>query len=96
MVFAMKTNVLEEIRYEREHQIVDLGYNEQWDDEYKNYQLVKAAICYANPLIANLKNIVPSAWPFDKVYWKPRTYRENLIRAAALIVAEIERVDRIK
>lgn len=33
-------------------------------------------------------------WPWDWKWWKPRSKRENLIRAAALIVAEIERLDR--
>lgn len=88
-----KLSVLDEIDLERQHQIEDLGYNAQWDDEYKNFQLAKAAECYVNPYAMK---IVPQYWPFNWVYWKPRTYRENLIRAAALIVAEIERIDRIK
>lgn len=33
-------------------------------------------------------------WPCDWDWWKPRAPRQNLIRAAALIVAEIERIDR--
>jgi hypothetical protein len=33
-------------------------------------------------------------WPWDREWWKPRNPRRDLIRAAALIVAEIERLDR--
>lgn len=33
-------------------------------------------------------------WPWDKSWWKPKGARRDLIRAAALIVAEIERIDR--
>lgn len=33
-------------------------------------------------------------WPWDISWWKPKDVRRDLIRAAALIVAEIERLDR--
>ncbi|SFI85084.1 hypothetical protein [Albimonas pacifica] len=34
-------------------------------------------------------------WPWDWSWWKPKDRRRDLIRAAALIVAEIERLDRL-
>lgn len=36
----------------------------------------------------------PQFWPWEWRWWKPRSHRENLVRAGALIVAEIERIDR--
>lgn len=33
-------------------------------------------------------------WPWQSQWWKPKDRRSNLVRAAALIVAEIERLDR--
>ena len=33
-------------------------------------------------------------WPWDAEWWKPKDRRRDLIRAGALIVAEIERLDR--
>lgn len=33
-------------------------------------------------------------WPWDFRWWKPKAPRRDLVRAAALIVAEIERLDR--
>jgi hypothetical protein len=33
-------------------------------------------------------------WPWFAHWWKPKDRRRDLIRAAALIVAEIERLDR--
>lgn len=33
-------------------------------------------------------------WPWDREFWKPKDRRRDLVRAAALIVAEIERLDR--
>ena len=33
-------------------------------------------------------------WPWTPMWWKPTTPRRNLVKAGALIVAEIERLDR--
>jgi hypothetical protein len=33
-------------------------------------------------------------WPWAREWWKPTVPRRNLIKAAALLVAEIERIDR--
>lgn len=35
-------------------------------------------------------------WPWARAWWKPKDRRRNLIKAAALIVAEIERLERAK
>lgn len=39
-------------------------------------------------------NISYLLWPWDGKWWKPSTPRRDLVKAAALIVAEIERLDR--
>ena len=39
-------------------------------------------------------NISHLLWPWDGKWWKPTTPRRDLVKAAALIVAEIERLDR--
>ena len=33
-------------------------------------------------------------WPWAAEWWKPKDCRRNLVRAGALILAEIERLDR--
>jgi len=33
-------------------------------------------------------------WPWSSEWWKPKDRRRDLVRAAALLVAEIERLDR--
>ena len=38
--------------------------------------------------------VVGRMWPWDWSWWKPKDRRRDLVRAAALIVAEIERLDR--
>lgn len=37
---------------------------------------------------------VPKHWPWEPKWWKPKDRRRNLVRAAALLIAEIERLDR--
>jgi hypothetical protein len=39
---------------------------------------------------------VPKLWPasWHATWWKPKDERSNLVRAAALLLAEIERMDR--
>jgi len=36
----------------------------------------------------------PDVWPWGGFTWKPTTPRRDLVKAAALILAEIERLDR--
>lgn len=33
-------------------------------------------------------------WPWDESWWKPTNRRRDLVKAGALILAEIERLDR--
>ena len=39
----------------------------------------------------------PFGWPhtWDASWWKPKDRRRDLVRAGALIIAEIERLDRL-
>lgn len=39
-------------------------------------------------------NGTPRTWPWAPEWWKPGSQRRNLVKAAALLVAEIERLDR--
>jgi hypothetical protein len=36
-----------------------------------------------------------AVWPFDGSWLKPKSAREDLVRAGALIAAEIDRLDRV-
>lgn len=46
------------------------------------------------PPVFKMDCYVPTTWPWAADWWKPKQPRRNLLRAAALIVAEIERMDR--
>lgn len=80
---------------ERYRQSNEEGHTNRSDDEYPDGVLTQAAIAYASPLSAILpKDQVPQIWPWPKEAWKPKDRRTNLVRAAALLIAEIERLDR--
>lgn len=90
--------VIDEIVAERKRQIEAEGFDSGHDDaEHSGRELAQAAGCYAL-WAGGFKHIinsgVPRYWPWSKSWWKPKNPRRDLIRAAALIVAEIERLDR--
>jgi hypothetical protein len=77
---------------ERRHQINDLGFSSQQDDGYVFDELTRAARAYI--MVSNPGEDQPSYWPWDRKFWNPKDRRENLVRAAALLIAEVERIDR--
>jgi hypothetical protein len=87
-----------DVSRERRRQIEVEGWGESHDDNHNAGELVAAACTYA--LEATLDG--PKArgvwfhrlWPWDLKWWKPKDKRRDLVRAAALLVAEIERLDR--
>lgn len=82
---------------ERQRQITAEGYDSGHDDMATRGQLAIAAGCYAmwsgHPALMG-RFSWKAFFPWDWKYWKPSTPRHNLIRAGALILAEIERLDR--
>ncbi|EGT4286842.1 hypothetical protein DOX45_01215 [Cronobacter malonaticus] len=90
---APKSAAARDILAERQRQISAEGWTPEHDDEHSDGSLADAAACYA--LLANSQLAgVPCYWPWDAKWWKPKNQRADLVRAAALIVAEIERIDR--
>ena len=86
-----------DVLIERERQVVEEGYTPEYDDHYcKDGDMAKAGACYAlgNPIIANKAGHKIRIWPWSKIGWNPKDKRRNLVRAAALIIAEIEKLDR--
>ena len=54
-----------------------------------------AAACYArHAIVPPALSDVPATWPWGASWWKPGDPRRMLVKAAALILAEIERLDR--
>lgn len=82
---------------ERERHVSAEGWTPEHDDQYRNCELLRAAVCYAKEAYAwPNPGYPPPSWPWASDFWKPKDYRRDLIRAAALLLAEIERFDRKK
>jgi len=76
---------------ERRRQIKTEGWSPEHDDQHQRQELSLAAACYA---LGTTTPYGKTLWPWHYSAWKPRNYRTNLIKAGALILAEIERLDR--
>lgn len=82
-----------DIGEERHRQLTSEGFDDKHDDQYKRDELVDAAIAYLQYGYPTC-TVVPPFWPWDSGWWKPKDRRSSLIKAAALIAAEIDRLDR--
>lgn len=104
----MKTGI-ELIAAERKRQISSGGWSSAHDDEHENGDIVSAAISYSifawwklvgtacgwnRPMV---DTIIGDNWfPWDSTWWKPSEDDQvrNLVKAGALIAAEIDRIQR--
>lgn len=101
-VFAANTSTaLLDVAAERRRQIEVEGWTPEHDDEHKAGGMRVAAACYAIWGLPSriASELVSKLWPWtgwSQQWFKPKDTRHNLIRAGALILAEIERLDRAK
>ncbi len=87
---------IDDIATERQRQIEVEGWSPEHDDEHGAGEMAAAAATYALGAAFPQKTRLwlMRYWPWAPVWWKPRGPRKDLVRAGALIVAEIERLDR--
>lgn len=93
------TQAMCDVAAERRRQVSGEGRTLEHDDAYVAGELAKAGASYA---VADLYGVggkslfdtPPFFWPWSPEFWKPKARRANLVRAAALLIAEIERLDR--
>lgn len=99
---AEPTAAARDVLAERLRQISAEGWTPKHDDEEHPFgQLALAAASYAvhagegwgDDLFTYANAPPPNFWPWGS-WWKPRDQRRDLVRAGALILAEIERLDR--
>lgn len=88
-----------DVQAERRRQVEAEGWTPEHDDQHSHGQMARAAACYAlagssAPNDETAALLVSLAWPWDEQWWKPSTARRDLIKAGALVLAEIERLDR--
>jgi hypothetical protein len=94
----MKTGI-QLIEQERERQISQEGWTPEHDDSHDGAEMVRAACCYAHAaaLITTheIPPVLPGVWPWAADWWKPSEEPiRNLVKAGALIAAEIDRLQR--
>ncbi|EIG8967518.1 hypothetical protein LGD22_004587 [Salmonella enterica] len=92
---------------ERQRQINVKGWTPEHDDWQNQYgDLTIAASCYARHAYGRgwvypekperyQDEEAPDDWPWDDTWWKPDSPRRDLIKATALLLAELERLDRL-
>lgn len=89
---------------ERRRQIEAEGFGAEIDRKYDRGELTRAAATYAvsflsarvwDGLRGSMRNVIVWLWPWDGEWFKPTRGRRDLVKAAALLLAEIEREDRL-
>ncbi|HAT7488637.1 TPA: hypothetical protein QCH64_002730 [Enterobacter asburiae] len=86
------SSAVSDVLAERRRQVTSEGYTHEQDDRYTDGELREAAACYI--VAEGSPSLVPELWPWPATYWKPTNLRRDLVKAGALILAEIERLDR--
>src|SRR5690606_5643065 len=96
---ALGSQAAADVLAERLRQVEKEGWDAEHDDAHTGGSLAMAGACYAslaaaaaNTKISNqpaYQTMPPSwHWPWDRKWWKPKNPRRDLVRAAALILAE--------
>ncbi len=96
------SNAIRDVIAERVRQQHGEDWTPEHDDMHAGGELAHAAICYADPdpyrcpvpKGSTEAKHPPRRWPWSRAWWKPKNRRADLVRAAALLIAEIERHDR--
>lgn len=90
------------IAEERQRQIDVEGWDAAHDDQHEMGEMASAAMCYAEQgldeeiqEVGGSEEFAQEWWPWDHAWWKPSPDRvRNLVKAGALIAAEIDRIRR--
>ena len=89
------TLAMNDVLAERLRQINSEGWTAWHDDHHEHGELARAAATYA--LHSTGKHGSRAlTWPWAPEWWKPTTRRRDLVKAAALLIAEIDRLDRLE
>ncbi len=84
-----------DVMSERQRQIDVEGFTPEHDDKSQPSSLTRAAAAYVVNTFYPMDN--PSWWwPWSIQWWKPKDERRDLVRAAALLIARIEQIDRLE
>ena len=98
------TEAARDVLAERHRQIQAEGWTPAHDDEHDSGELAGAGAAYALHAADALHpqsqgdayrdGSIPHGWCWEDCWWKPTDPRRSLVKAGALILAELERMDR--
>ncbi|MEA9759742.1 hypothetical protein VDF70_11835 [Xanthomonas campestris pv. raphani] len=100
---TVKSDGVAAIAQERTRQVVTEGMTAQGDAGYRRGQLAYAALAYLQLSAMELRDggrahiataSPPACWPWAASWWKPRDVRRDLVRAGALIAAQLDAIDQ--
>lgn len=96
---GLREAAVTDVLAERERQKSEERFDAPHDDRHTHGELAYAAACYALAgtglaLKEWLRTIIFRLWPWDQERWKHTDKRRSLVKSGALILAEIERLDR--
>ncbi len=88
---------VELIAAERKRQIEVEGWTADHDDQHFYFEMANASICYINHAANPCEGEgCKRGWPWHWRWWKPGTAIRDLVKAGALIAAEIDRLERLE
>lgn len=84
------------IQRERQRQIDQEGWSKEHDDKHTKCELKAAGDCYYEYAMNNdyEDKVIPRWWPWQKKWWKPKNQVQDFMKAGALYIAEMERLER--
>ncbi len=103
-LLAWGSQAVLDVAAERRRQIETEGWTTEHDDKHTAGDMARAAGLYASnagtamhfgTTDSSICDTAPYGWPWAPEWWKPTNARRDLVKAAALILAEIERMDRM-
>lgn len=78
---------------ERRRQIEQEGWTPEHDLAHAPGELAAAGACYARNAGFPTSGAAPVDWPWSAEWWKQTDFRRDLVKAGALILAELDRQD---
>ncbi|MER9706088.1 hypothetical protein NKJ10_17835 [Mesorhizobium sp. M0204] len=107
---GLSSDAVRDVVAERRRQVEGEGWTAEHDDKHNDGEIARAAGIYAviagsdatdyrnvtGGYVLNyiLRGLMKYYWPWSPTWFKPTNRRRDLVKAAALIIAEIERLDR--
>lgn len=106
---ATPSAAVRDVLAECRRQVDVKGWTPEHDDSHDKGEMARAAISYATAAVwpdrveqkvmqehgwSGTPHKLQILWPWDGEWWKPGPARRMLVKAAALVIKEIERIDR--